>query len=150
MLVEKATVNSNKVPHGPRPTRIPRRSTETASARKARSAMPVAGPDRAVPEVASVESALPPPAREDTKLPVTAPVVNTGPGVRLNANARRPLARRTACPRDAANATATRMTPTLYRIVEAVAMTTTSGDGGATRRWTRRATRRTQHGFQRE
>src|SRR4051794_24488432 len=122
MLVANATVNSNIVPHGPRPTSTARISADARRHANAATVSSVAGIERGVAEAAKLRSPFVARSRARTKLPVTAPPANAGWGAVANTSWRRPFARRTAWPTWAARAIAVTITPTLKRIEEAVSM----------------------------
>ncbi len=121
-LVEKATVNSNIVPHGPRPTRTARMATDARRQANAATVRTVAGTESGVGDDARPRSPLVARWRARTNEPVTAPVAKAGCGAVTKTSCRRPFASSTAWPTWAASAIAVTITPTLKRIEDAVSM----------------------------
>src|SRR6185369_3444366 len=133
--VAKATVNSNMLPHGPRPTSRPRITRYASSVAKPTQAMPAAARPSgvgAMPSGVADGSRPADAARASANDPVTAPAQAGWALERLRASdsERRPLARSTACPTWAANAIASATTPIGKRIV-ATMFISASGDRGA-------------------
>src|SRR5688572_6184330 len=117
------------LPHGPRPTTMPRRSSETPRNATATTDSTVAARDRGLGEAARVGP--PVAARVDslTNEPVTTPAkAGCRAALRTGSAARRPLASITACPTCAANPSATKTTPIGKRALDSSAMVIVSGD----------------------
>src|SRR6185437_13675001 len=98
MDVAKATENSKRLPHGPRPTRTPRTIIEPASSTNAPTVSQRAAPDSGEGAAKSAGPAAETAARSSTKDPVATPAHagRTALAVESIAARRRPFARSTA------------------------------------------------------
>src|SRR5215210_5460758 len=132
--VANATLNSNMLPHGPRPTTNARRSSDTTRSVKPRAVRRMAARPSGVGEPARSGPAAVVAVRVDANDPPTTPA---HAGCRLGTtidSARRPFASITAWPTWAANPSATKMLAIGKRICEIVAAIgspISSGCGGA-------------------
>src|SRR6185295_14034900 len=140
--VANATENSNRLPHGPRPTMTPRTTIEPARSANAATVSQRDGRESGEGAAKSAGPDAATAARDSTNEPVATPA-QAGLGALIGASTlareRRPFASSTACPIAAANAKTSTTVPIANSAWVSASM---SGRGGASGRRADRSQRR--------